>query len=35
MSMQVIGPHFMEDLILNVAHQYEQVTEWRSRKPDL
>src|SRR5712692_2394627 len=34
-GMQVIGPHFMEDLILNVAHQYEQVTEWSSRKPHL
>ena len=34
-SMQVIGPHFMEDLILNVANQYEQVTEWSSRKPNL
>lgn len=34
-GMQVIGPHFMEDLILNVAHQYEQVTAWGSRKLDL
>jgi aspartyl-tRNA(Asn)/glutamyl-tRNA(Gln) amidotransferase subunit A len=34
-GMQVIGPYFMEDLILNVANQYEQVTEWSNRKPDL
>jgi aspartyl-tRNA(Asn)/glutamyl-tRNA(Gln) amidotransferase subunit A len=34
-GMQVIGPSFMEDLLLNVANQYEQGTEWRSRKPDL
>jgi len=33
--MQVIGPYFMEDRILDVAHQYEQVTEWRNRKPEL
>jgi aspartyl-tRNA(Asn)/glutamyl-tRNA(Gln) amidotransferase subunit A len=34
-SMQVIGPYFMEDLILNVAYQYEQVTDWSNRKPNL
>ncbi|MFL5664749.1 MAG: amidase family protein [Ktedonobacteraceae bacterium] len=34
-SMQVIGPYFMEDLILNVANQYEQVTDWSNRKPNL
>jgi len=33
--MQVIGPYFMEDLILNVAYQYEQVTDWSNRKPNL
>lgn len=33
-SMQVIGPYFMEDLILNVANQYEQVTDWSNRKPN-
>jgi aspartyl-tRNA(Asn)/glutamyl-tRNA(Gln) amidotransferase subunit A len=34
-GMQVIGPYFMEDLILNVAYQYEQVTDWSNRKPNL
>ena len=34
-SLQVIGPYFMEDLILNVANQYEQVTDWSNRKPNL
>jgi aspartyl-tRNA(Asn)/glutamyl-tRNA(Gln) amidotransferase subunit A len=34
-SMQIIGPYFMEDLILNAAYQYEQVTDWSNRKPNL
>lgn len=34
-GMQIIGPQFSEELILNVAHQYEQATEWHERKPIL
>ncbi len=34
-SMQIIAPYFMEDLILNAAYQYEQVTDWSNRKPNL
>lgn len=34
-GMQIIGPQFSESLILNVAHQYEQATQWHLRKPDL
>src|SRR5579884_856430 len=34
-SMQIIGPYFIEDLILNLAYQYEQVTDWSNRKPNL
>ena len=25
---QLIGPHFSEDRLLNVAHQFQQVTDW-------
>lgn len=34
-GFQVIGPQFSESLILNVAHKYQQATEWRQRKPNL
>lgn len=34
-GFQVIGPQFSESLILNVAYQYEQVTNWRKVKPKL
>ncbi|MBI4036855.1 Asp-tRNA(Asn)/Glu-tRNA(Gln) amidotransferase subunit GatA [Candidatus Daviesbacteria bacterium] len=34
-GMQIIGPQFAESLILNVAHQYEQATEWHKEKPKL
>lgn len=34
-GMQIIGPQFTESLILNVAYQYEQSTEWRKEKPRL
>lgn len=31
-GLQIIGPQFSEELILNVAHKYEQETEWHKRK---
>lgn len=34
-GMQIIGPQFSEELILNVAYQYEQATEWHKQKPSL
>lgn len=34
-GFQVIGPQFSESLILNVAYQYEQVTNWKKEKPKL
>lgn len=34
-GMQIIGPQFAESLILNVAHQYEQNTSWKEKKPQL
>lgn len=32
-GMQLLGPHFREDLLLNVAHQYQQSTDWLTMKP--
>lgn len=34
-GFQVIGPQFSESLILNVAYQYEQATEFHKLKPKL
>lgn len=32
-GLQIIGRHFDEEKILQVAHAYEQSTEWHKRKP--
>ncbi|MFN3740950.1 MAG: amidase family protein, partial [Thermodesulfovibrionales bacterium] len=34
-GLQIIGRHFDEEKILQVAHAYEQATEWHKKKPDL
>jgi aspartyl-tRNA(Asn)/glutamyl-tRNA(Gln) amidotransferase subunit A len=34
-GMQIIGNHFDESIILNIAYAYEQSTEWHKRKPHL
>jgi aspartyl-tRNA(Asn)/glutamyl-tRNA(Gln) amidotransferase subunit A len=34
-GLQIIGKHFDEATILNVAHAYEQATEWHKKKPKL
>ncbi len=34
-GMQLIGPHFREDLLLRVAHVYQQVTDWHTQVPKL
>ena len=34
-GLQVIGPVFGEEKILQVAHAYEQATDWHMRKPPL
>ena len=34
-GLQLIGPHFREDLLLRVAYTYEQSTGWHGRKPAL
>ncbi|MBI2009820.1 MAG: Asp-tRNA(Asn)/Glu-tRNA(Gln) amidotransferase subunit GatA [Candidatus Chisholmbacteria bacterium] len=30
-----VGPQFSEDKVLNIAHQYQQATDWHLRKPQL
>ncbi len=33
-GLQIIGNYFAEAQMLNVAHQYQQVTDWHTRMPD-
>ncbi|MBI5448248.1 MAG: Asp-tRNA(Asn)/Glu-tRNA(Gln) amidotransferase subunit GatA [Gammaproteobacteria bacterium] len=32
-GMQLVGNYFSEDRLLNVGHQYQQVTDWHKRMP--
>ncbi len=34
-GMQLMGPHFREDVLFRTAHAYQQVTDWHKRIPDL
>jgi aspartyl-tRNA(Asn)/glutamyl-tRNA(Gln) amidotransferase subunit A len=34
-GMQLMGPHLREDLLLYVAHRYQQVTDWHTCRPDI
>ena len=34
-GIQIMGPHFSEELILKAGFAYEQSTEWHKRKPNL
>jgi aspartyl-tRNA(Asn)/glutamyl-tRNA(Gln) amidotransferase subunit A len=34
-GMQLMGPHFREDLLFQMAHAYQQATDWHLRKPAL
>jgi len=34
-GLQIIGNYFDEARMLNVAHQYQQITDWHQRMPDL
>lgn len=34
-GMQLMGPHFREDILFEAAHVYQQVTEWHEREPEL
>lgn len=33
-GMQLLGPYFSEPRLLNIAHQYQQHTDWHTRTPD-
>ncbi|MCK5355733.1 MAG: Asp-tRNA(Asn)/Glu-tRNA(Gln) amidotransferase GatCAB subunit A, partial [Methyloprofundus sp.] len=32
-GLQIIGNYFSEQRLLNIAHRYQQVTDWHSRTP--
>jgi aspartyl-tRNA(Asn)/glutamyl-tRNA(Gln) amidotransferase subunit A len=32
-GLQIIGNYFTEDRLLNIAHQYQQVTDWHQHTP--
>ena len=34
-GLQIVGPHFCEARLLNVAHRYQQVTDWHTRAPEM
>jgi aspartyl-tRNA(Asn)/glutamyl-tRNA(Gln) amidotransferase subunit A len=34
-GMQLMGPHFREDLLLQGAHAYQKITDWHQQKPSL
>jgi len=34
-GMQIMAKQFAEELIINVAYQYEQATQWHTKKPNL
>lgn len=34
-GLQILGPHFREDLILRIAHQFEQATPFHLSRPNL
>jgi len=33
-GMQIVGGHFTEQRILNVAHRYQRATDWHTRAPE-
>jgi aspartyl-tRNA(Asn)/glutamyl-tRNA(Gln) amidotransferase subunit A len=34
-GMQLMGPHFQEEILFQAAHAYQQVTDWHKRRPTL
>jgi aspartyl-tRNA(Asn)/glutamyl-tRNA(Gln) amidotransferase subunit A len=34
-GMQLMGPHFREDVLFRAAHAFQAVTDWHTRSPDL
>lgn len=33
-GMQLMGPHFREDILFKLAHAYQKITDWHLRQPD-
>ncbi|HET6629678.1 MAG TPA: Asp-tRNA(Asn)/Glu-tRNA(Gln) amidotransferase subunit GatA [Woeseiaceae bacterium] len=33
-GLQLVGPHFAEERVLQVAHQYQQLTDWHRAAPE-
>jgi len=33
-GMQLMGPHFREDILFRLAHAYQQVTSWHTHQPE-
>jgi len=34
-GMQIMGPSFCEEILLQVAHAYQQITDWHQKVPDV
>ena len=34
-GLQIVGPHFAEARLLNIAHRYQQATDWHTRAPEM
>lgn len=34
-GIQLMGPHFREELLFKAAHAYQQVTDWHVRRPEI
>jgi aspartyl-tRNA(Asn)/glutamyl-tRNA(Gln) amidotransferase subunit A len=34
-GMQLMGPHFREDILFRLAHAYQQTTDWHRQRPNL
>jgi len=32
-GMQLMGPHFREEILFEIAHAYQQATDWHKKKP--
>ena len=33
-GLQLVGPHFAEELLLRIAHRYQQTTDWHDAAPE-
>ena len=34
-GMQLMGPHYREEILFQAAHAYQEVTDWHLRKPEI